>query len=99
MAPRCSLMYSCTGNIDPGILFEEDRIKTFYLQSARQVLGPGPWAYPDLQGGADIIIQEHTCEAAVSFLEESFDHVRRGGIYVYRRYWAGPAGKQLFVRF
>jgi hypothetical protein len=74
-------MYLCTGNIDPGILFEEGRIKTFYCNQLDRSS-----------------VRDHgrtwTCKA-----EGSFDHVRRGGIYVYRRYWAGPAGKQLPVRF
>ncbi len=71
-------------DIDRGILFEEDRIKTFYCDqldpsSIREV-----WSHSALRGGADIIIEDglHTFEANVSFLEESLDHLRPGGIYV-----------------
>ena len=40
--------------------------------------------HPDLQGGVDIIIEDglHTFEANVSFLEESLDRLRLGGIYI-----------------
>jgi SAM-dependent methyltransferase len=71
-------------DIDRRILFEEDRIKTFYCDqldpsSIREV-----WSHPALRGGADIIIEDglHTFEANISFLEDSLDHLRPGGIYV-----------------
>jgi SAM-dependent methyltransferase len=71
-------------DIDRGILFKEDRIKTFYcdqldLSSIREL-----WSHPDLQAGVDVIIDDglHTFEANVSFLEGSLDHLRPGGIYV-----------------
>jgi len=71
-------------DIDGSILFQEDRIKTFYCDqldrsSIREFL-----SQPDLQGGADIIIEDglHTFEANIAFLEESLHHLRPGGIYV-----------------
>ena len=71
-------------DIDRDILFQEDRIKTFYCDqldpSSIRVL----WSQPDLQGGADIIIEDglHTFEANVSFLEGSLHRLRSGGVYV-----------------
>jgi hypothetical protein len=71
-------------DIDRRILFDEDRIKTFHCDqldasSIRQL-----WQRPELQGGADIIVEDglHRFEANISFLEESLDHLRPGGIYV-----------------
>src|SRR5438270_1726472 len=71
-------------DIDRGILFQEDRIKTFYCDQLDQSSIRELWSHPDLEGGADIIIEDglHTFEANVSFLEGSLDHLRPGGIYV-----------------
>jgi SAM-dependent methyltransferase len=71
-------------DIDRGILFQEDRIKTFYCDQLDQSSIRELWSQPDLQGGADIIIEDglHTLEANASFLEGSLDHLRPGGIYV-----------------
>jgi len=79
--PR-ALVYGA--DIDRGILFQEDRIKTFYCDQLDQSSIRGLWSQPDLQGGADIIIEDglHTFEANVSFLEGSLAHLRPGGIYV-----------------
>ena len=70
-------------DIDRDVLFEEDRIKTFYcdqLDSAAVHL----WAQPALKAAMDIIIDDglHTLEANVSFLDESLQHLRPGGFYV-----------------
>ena len=71
-------------DIDRGILFEEDRIKTFYCDQLDRSSIRELWSHPDLQGGVDIIIEDglHTFEANVSFLERSIGHLRPGGIYV-----------------
>jgi len=71
-------------DIDRRILFQEDRIKTFYCDQLDRSSIRGLWSQPDLQGGADIIIEDglHTFEANVTFLEESLGHLRPGGIYV-----------------
>jgi hypothetical protein len=71
-------------DVDRGILFQEDRIKTFYCDQSDQSSIRELWSQPDLQGGADIIIEDglHTFEANVSFLEGSLDHLCPGGIYV-----------------
>jgi hypothetical protein len=71
-------------DIDRGILFEEDRIKTFYCDQLDRSAIRDLWSQPELQCGADIIIEDglHTFEANISFLEGSLDHLRLGGIYV-----------------
>lgn len=71
-------------DIDRGILFEEDRIKTFYCDQLDKSSIRSIWSRPALRDGADIIIEDglHTFEANVSFLEASLDHLRPGGIYV-----------------
>jgi SAM-dependent methyltransferase len=71
-------------DVDRGILFQEDRIKTFYCDQLDRTSVRELWSRPDLQDGVDIIIEDglHTFEANVSFLEESLDHLRPGGIYI-----------------
>src|SRR5438552_10511189 len=71
-------------DIDRGILFQEDRIKTFYCDQLDRSSIRELWSHPDLRGGVDIIIEDglHTFEANVSFLEGSLDQLRPGGIYV-----------------
>jgi hypothetical protein len=79
--PRASVVGA---DIDRRILFKEDRIKTLYCDQLNPSSIRELWGYPDLRGGADIIIEDglHTFEANISFLEESLDHLRPGGIYV-----------------
>ena len=71
-------------DIDRRILFQVDRIKTFYCDQLDRSSIRELWSRPDLQGGMDIIIEDglHTFEANVSFLEESLDRLRPGGFYV-----------------
>ena len=71
-------------DIDRRILFEEDRIKTFYCDQLDKSSIRALWSQPALRDGADIIIEDglHTFEANISFLEASLDHLRPGGIYV-----------------
>jgi SAM-dependent methyltransferase len=71
-------------DVDRSTLFQEDRIKTFYCDQLDRSSIRELWSQPDLRGGLDIIIEDglHTFEANVSFLEESLDHLRPGGIYV-----------------
>jgi SAM-dependent methyltransferase len=71
-------------DIDRAIIFEEDRIKTFYCNQLDRSSVRELWSHLDLQDGMDIIIEDglHTFEANVSFLEESVNHLRPGGIYV-----------------
>jgi SAM-dependent methyltransferase len=71
-------------DIDKDILFEEDRISTFYCDQLSSDAIRNLWAQPALRGGADIIIDDglHTFEANVSFLKDSLKHLKPGGIFV-----------------
>jgi len=71
-------------DIDRRVLFQEDRIKTFYCDQLDRTSIRELWLHPDFQSGVDIIIEDglHTFEANVSFLEGSLDHLRPGGIYI-----------------
>jgi len=77
-----ALLYGA--DVDRAILFQEDRIKTFHCDQLDRSSIRELWSRPDLHGGMDIIIEDglHTFEGNVSFLEESLDHLRPGGIYV-----------------
>lgn len=84
-------------DIDRKILFQEDRIKSFYCDQLDQALIRELWSHPDLQGGVDIVIEDglHTLEANVSFLEGSLEHLRPGGIYVVEDIDRGKLGEWL----
>ncbi len=71
-------------DIDRGVLFEEDRIKTFYCDQLDKAAIRQLWAQPVLQGGMDLIIDDglHTFEGNISFLDGSLEQLRPGGIYV-----------------
>src|ERR1017187_7346236 len=71
-------------DIDRSILFEETRIKTFYCDQLSPSSIGELWSHPELQKGADIIIEDglHTLEANISFLDGSLNYLRPGGIYV-----------------
>jgi len=71
-------------DVDRSILFEEDRIKTFYCNQLDQSSIRDLWSNPGLNEGADILIEDglHTFEGNISFLEGSLRHLRPGGIYV-----------------
>jgi hypothetical protein len=71
-------------DIDRDILFEEDRIKTFYCDQLDSVAIRDLWSQPVLQGGMDMIIDDglHTFEGNTSFLDGSLERLRPGGVYV-----------------
>src|SRR5450631_1124049 len=71
-------------DIDRDILFQEDRISTFYCDQLDQAAIRQLWSQPDLQGGMDILIEDgyHSVEAGLSFLDGSLEQLRPGGIYV-----------------
>lgn len=71
-------------DIDREILFDEDRIKTFYCDQLDSDSIRDLWAQPALQGGIDIIIDDglHTFEANTLFLEGSLEQLNPGGVYV-----------------
>jgi len=71
-------------DIDRDILFDDDRIQTFYCDQLDAEAIRDLWSQPELRDKMDILIDDglHTYEANLSFLNGSLDHVRPGGIYV-----------------
>ena len=71
-------------DIDRAVLFDEDRIRTFYCDQLDPAAIRALWSDPHLQGGMDIIVEDghHTFDANVSFLERSLEQLRPGGIYI-----------------
>ena len=79
--PRASIYGA---DVDRRILFEEERIRTFYCDQLDQSSIRELWSHPELRDGADIIIEDglHTFEANISFLQGSLEHLRPGGVYI-----------------
>jgi len=71
-------------DIDRSILFQEDRIGTFYCDQLDEAAIRDLWSLSELRGGMDIIIDDgmHTFEASTCFLEASLGHLRGGGFYI-----------------
>ena len=71
------------GDIDKEILFEEDRIKTFYVDQLNTNSIINMWKNINLDN-FDIIIEDglHTPEANLNFFFNSFDRLKKNGIYV-----------------
>ena len=76
--------YIYGADIDRRILFEEDRITTFYCDQLDRTSVLELWSHPELRNGVDIVIEDglHTFEANISFLEGSLSHLNPGGIYI-----------------
>ena len=71
------------GDIDKEILFEADRIKTFYVDQLNANSIINMWKNINLDN-FDIIIEDglHTPEANLNFFFNSFDRLKKNGIYV-----------------
>lgn len=71
-------------DIDRTVLFEEDRIRTFYCDQLDQSAIRDLWSQPELHGGLNVIIEDglHTFDANVSFLDGSLNKLAPGGTYV-----------------
>ena len=72
-------------DIDKDILFEEDRIKTFYCDQLNKEDILNMWKSTDLiDKEFDIIIDDglHEFEANISFFENSIHKLRRGGLFI-----------------
>jgi hypothetical protein len=71
-------------DIDRDILFEEDRIHTFYCNQLDIASINDLWSQPAMQPPMDIIIDDglHTFEGNISFLNGSLGHLCPDGIYV-----------------
>jgi SAM-dependent methyltransferase len=71
-------------DIDSGILFNTDKIKTFYCDQTNPHIIRYMWNDPILQSGFDIIVEDglHTFSANACFFENSIDKLNPGGYYV-----------------
>jgi hypothetical protein len=71
-------------DIDRDILFEEDRIKTFFVDQLDSAAIVALWSQPGLTAGADIIIDDglHRFDGNSLFCDHSLEHLRPGGLYV-----------------
>jgi len=71
-------------DIDREVLFQEDRIETFYCDQLDAASIRRLWSEPALTGGMDLIIDDglHTFEGNTSFLSGSLEHLLPGGFYI-----------------
>jgi hypothetical protein len=71
-------------DIDRDILFEEDRIKTYYCNQLVPEEIKAMWSEKELWEPFDIIVEDglHEFEANVCFFENSIHKLRRGGYYI-----------------
>ena len=76
-----SLVYGA--DIDKNILFEEDRIKTFYVDQLNEFSIKEMWSNIN-KSNFDIILDDglHTFEAGIIMFLNSFDKLRKNGIYI-----------------
>lgn len=71
-------------DIDRDILFQTDRIKTFFCDQTKPDIIRSMWKEPDLEEPFDIIIEDglHTFEANVCFFENSIHKLKPNGYYI-----------------
>jgi SAM-dependent methyltransferase len=71
-------------DIDSDILFQTDRIKTFFCDQTKPRIIEEMWNKPELSDDFDIIIEDglHSFAANVCFLENSIHKVKPGGYYI-----------------
>lgn len=71
-------------DIDRDILFEEDRISTFYCDQCDPVKIAEMWRNAELQEDFDIIIEDglHYPPANICFFESSIHKLKKGGYYI-----------------
>lgn len=72
------------GDIDTDILFNTDKIKTFFCDQTNQEIIKKMWDEPDLQENFDIIIEDglHTFNANVCFFENSIHKLKPNGYFI-----------------
>lgn len=78
-----SMIYGA--DIDEDILFQEERIKTFYTDQLSQKVISECWNSPDLKEVEfDVIVDDglHEYEANKNFFEFSIQKLKSGGIYI-----------------
>ena len=71
-------------DIDIDILFNDDKIHTFYCDQTHPLVIKSMWDNPALRENFDIIIEDglHTFEANVCFFENSIHKLKPNGYYV-----------------
>ncbi len=71
-------------DIDTDILFNTDKIKTFYCDQTNPEIIKKMWNEPDLQDNFDIIIEDglHTFNANVCFFENSIHKLKQNGYFI-----------------
>jgi len=71
-------------DIDSNILFNTDKIKTFYCDQTNPEIIKQMWNTPDLQDNFDIIIEDglHTFNANVCFFENSIHKLKPNGYFI-----------------
>jgi hypothetical protein len=71
-------------DIDERILFNTNRIKTFYCDQTKPEIIKTMWEKPELKENFDIIIEDglHTFDANVCFFENSIHKLNTGGYYI-----------------
>lgn len=72
-------------DIDANILFEEDKIKTFYCDQTNKEVIKNMWDLPELRDlQFDLIIDDglHVCEANMIFFENSIHKLKKNGLYI-----------------
>jgi len=76
--------YIFGADIDSEILFNTDRIKTFYCDQTNQEVIQKMWNEPELQENFDIIIEDglHTFYANVVFFENSIHKLKPNGYFI-----------------
>ena len=76
--------YIFGADIDSDILFNTDKIKTFYCDQTNPEIIKKMWSEPDLQDNFDIIVEDglHTFNANVSFFENSIHKLKPNGYFI-----------------
>lgn len=71
-------------DIDNNILFECDKIKTYYCDQTNENVIKNMWNEPDLKDNFDIIIEDglHTFNANVCFFENSIHKLKSNGYFI-----------------
>ena len=71
-------------DIDMNILFETERIKTYYCDQTNPEIIKKMWSEPGLQDDFDIIIEDglHTFDANVCFFENSIHKLKPNGYFI-----------------
>jgi len=71
-------------DIDTGILFNTDKIKTFYCDQTNPHIIQSMWNEQDLKENFDIIIEDglHTFDANVCFFENSIHKLKPNGYFI-----------------